>query len=158
MEKKMEKEVSTFDKQEMDLYVDATVFSDAIKEKIKGMLGVVLSTGENDIRLEFDDFKTIIKHAGKAFVGTGEFEGENSAMEALKLAITNATIDFDLMGSITGILIHIETHPDFPLMKIAEAMEIINENAHYEADVIWGISMSKSVGESYVKVTGLFTE
>jgi cell division protein FtsZ len=43
-------------------------------------------------------------------------------------------------------------------MKIAEAMEIINENAHYEADVIWGTSTSESVGENYAKVTVLFTE
>jgi cell division protein FtsZ len=147
---------ANLDKKELYTYIDNTEFSNEVKEKIKGMLGVVLSTGENDINLDFNDLKIIMSHGGMAFVGSGEYEGENSATEAIKLAIKNSTLDFDLMGKATGILIHLETHPDFPIMDIAEAMEVINENAHYEADIIWGTSTSESVGECYVKATVLF--
>ena len=140
----------------MHTYIDNTEFSDEIKEAIKGILGVVMTSEENDINLDFDDVKTIMSHGGMAFVGSGEYEGENSATEAIKLAIKDSTLDFNLLDRVTGILIHIKTHPDFPLMEIGEAMEVINENAHDEADVIWGTSASELVGEKYVGVTVFF--
>jgi len=127
----MEKQVTAFDKQEMDLYVDATMFSDSIKEKIKAMSGVVLAIGENDIVLDFADLKAIMEHGGVAFVGTGEFEGEESATQALKLAIEASSLDYSLMPKILGVLIYFVIHPDFPILNLADAMETIHENAHY---------------------------
>ena len=61
------------------------------------------------------------------------------------------------MDKASGILIHLEMHPDFPVMDIADAMEIINENAHENADIIWGTSTFESVGEDYVRVSVLFS-
>jgi len=143
---------------EMNRYIDNTEFSDEIKEAIKGILGTVLSGGDNDIKLDFDDLKTIMSHGGMAFVGSAEHEGENSAAKAIKLAIKNSTLDFSLFDKVTGILIHFETHPTLSLMDIGEAMEVINENANYEADVIWGITTDSSLkNENYVKVTIVLT-
>ncbi|QOP45882.1 hypothetical protein [Sulfurimonas paralvinellae] len=62
-------------------------------------------------------------------------------------------MDYDLIDKIAGVLIHFVVHPDLPIMQIAEAMEIIHENAHYEADIIWGTTTDESVGENYVKAT-----
>ena len=140
----------------MDEYIDNTEFSDEIKEGIKGMLDVVLSSGDNDINLDFDDVKVIMNHGGIAFVGSGEAEGENSAKKALNLAIKDAGLEFSRMDKTSGILVYLEMHPDFPIMDIAEAMEIINVNAHYEADIIWGTSTDKILDENYVKATILF--
>jgi len=148
---------ANIDKKELYTYIDNTEFSNEIKEKIKGMLGVVLPSGDNDINIDFDDLKVIMEHGGVAFVGTGEFEDENSATEAIKLSIKDSSLDYALIDKITGMLIHFVVHPDLPLMEIAEAMEIIYENAHYEAEIIWGITTDKSVSENYVKATILFT-
>jgi len=148
---------ANLDKKELYTYIDNTEFSDETKEAIKGMLGVVISSGDNDINLDFDDLKVIMEHGGIAFVGTGEFEDENSATQAIKLAIRNSSLDYALIDKIVGMLIHFVVHPDLPIMQIAEAMEIIHENAHYEADIIWGTTTDESVNENYVKVTILFT-
>jgi len=147
---------ANIDKKELYTYIDNTEFSNEIKEAIRGMLGVVLPSGENDINLDFDDLKVIMEHGGGVFVGTGEFEGENSAIEAIKLSIEDSSLDYSLMNKIAGMLIHFVVHPDLPIMQIAEAMEIIHENAHYEADIIWGTTTDKSVSENYVKATILF--
>ena len=148
---------TNLDKKELYTYIDNTEFSNEIKEKIKGMLGVVLSSGENDINLDFEDLKVIMSHGGMAFSGIGEYDDENSATEAIKQAIINSSLDYKLMDKISGILIHFVVHPDLPIIDIAEAMEIIHENAHYEADIIWGTTTDKSVSPNYVKATILFT-
>ena len=148
---------ANLDKKELYTYIDNTEFSNEIKEKIKGMLGVVLPSGENDINLDFEDLKVIMSHGGMAFSGIGEYDDENSATEAIKQAIINSSLDYKLMDKISGILIHFVVHPNLPIMDIAEAMEIIHENAHYEADIIWGTTTDKSVSLNYVKATILFT-
>ena len=147
------------DKQELYEYIDNTEFDKEIKEAIRGMIGVVISSGDNDINLDFEDLKVIMSHGGIAFSGIGEYDGkdENSALEAIKFSIVDSSLDYKLMDKISGILIHFVVHPDLPIMDIAEAMEIIHENAHYEADIIWGTTTDKSVSPNYVKATILFT-
>jgi len=147
---------ANLDKEELYTYIDNTEFSDEIKEAIKGMLGVVISSGNNDINLDFDDLKVIIEYGGVAFVGSGEAYGKDSATAALKLAIKDSSLEFSLIDKVAGFLIHFVMHPDFPLMQIAEAMELINENANYEADIIWGTTTDKTLDENYVKATILF--
>ncbi len=144
-------------KKEFYKYINNTEFSDEIKESIKDMLGVVIPSEENDITLDFIDMKNIMNHGGVAFSGIGEYEGENSANKAIELAIRDSSLDYDLMHKISGILIHFTMHPDLLIIEIAEAMEIINENTHYEADIIWGTTTDKSVSEKYVKATIFFT-
>ena len=146
------------DKQELYEYINNTAFSKEIKEAIKGMTGVVISSGDNnDINLDFEDLKVIMNHEGMAFSGIGEYDDENSATEAIKQAIINSSLDYKMMKKISGILIHFVVHPDLPIMDIAQAMEIIYENAHYEADIIFGTTTDKSVSPNYVKATILFT-
>ena len=148
---------ANLDKKELYTYIDNTEFNNEIKEAIKGMLGVVISSGENDIKLDFDDLKGIMSHGGVAFSGIGAYEGENSATEAIKMAINDSSLDYALIDKLAGILIHFVIHPDLPIMNIAEAMEIIDENAHDEADIIWGTTTDESVSKNYVKATILFT-
>ena len=147
---------ANLDKKELYTYIDNTEFSDEIKEATKGMLGVVISSGNNDINLDFDDLKVIMEHGGVAFVGSGEAYGKDSAIEALKLAIKDSSLEFSLIDKVAGLLIYFVMHPDLPVMKIAEAMELINENANYEADIIWGTTTDKTLDVSYVKATILF--
>ena len=136
--------------------IDSTEFSNKIKEVIEGMLGVVISSGDNDINHDFDDLKVIMEHGGVAFVGSGEAYGKDSATEALKLAIKDSSLEFSLIDKVAGSLIHFVIHPDFSIMNIMEAMELINENANHESDIIWGTTTDKTLDENYVKVTILF--
>ncbi len=148
---------TTVDMKKIYQHINKTNFSDTIKEDIKGMFEVISSGGDNDINLDFADIEVILNHGGVAFVGSGEHEGENSATEAIKLAIKGSTLNFSLINKISGIWIHLEMHPAFPLMDIAEAMEILHENAHYKADIICGTTTDESLSENYVKATILFT-
>jgi cell division protein FtsZ len=52
-----------------------------------------------------------------------------------------------------GVLVHFNMHPNFPMMELAEAMEVVHESAHDEAEVIWGTSTDENIAENYVKIT-----
>ncbi|WP_151900468.1 hypothetical protein [Sulfurimonas hydrogeniphila] len=144
-------------KKELCAYIDNTEFSDEIKKAVKGMLGVVLPSGDNDMSLDLADFEVIVNHGGVAFSGIGEFDGKNSAAEAIRRSIENSSLEYNLINKMSGILIHFTIHPDFSIEDIAEAMEIIHENAHDESDIMWGTTTDKSVSKSYVKASILFT-
>ncbi len=145
------------DKKELSTYIDNTKFSNEIKEAIKGILGVVLPSGNNDITLDFVDLQTIMSHKGMALMGVGECEGKNSANEAIKQSIEYALQDDILLNEVRGILIHFHIHPDFPIMEIAEAMEIIHDGVHDDADIIWGTTTNETVNIEYIKATMLLT-
>lgn len=134
--------------------VDAYKIIDiAIENVIKGILGVIISSGENDINIDFDDLKVIIEYGGTAFVGSGEDNGNDSEIEALQYAIKDSSLKFNLIDKVAGFLIHFVMHPDFPLIKIAEAMDFIYEHANDEADIVWGITRDKRLNKNYVKAT-----
>ena len=45
------------------------------------------------VNLDFADVETVMASMGKAMMGTGEAEGENRAMQATEMAISNPLID-----------------------------------------------------------------
>ncbi|HHD83392.1 MAG TPA: cell division protein FtsZ, partial [Campylobacteraceae bacterium] len=51
---------------------------DVLSRAVGGMSAVVLSTGENDINVDFADIQTIMSHKGMAILGVGEAQGEDA--------------------------------------------------------------------------------
>jgi cell division protein FtsZ len=144
------------DKQELYTYMDRRGFSNEIKLKIKEMFGVVLS-GANDIKIDIDDFKSILDHGNKALCGFSEYEGANAVAKAIQLSIQDSSLDYTLLHKASGILIHFIIHPDLDIVNIIDAMEAIHESAYEEADVIWGTTTHKTEKQNFVKVQILFT-
>lgn len=124
-----------------------------LAQAVSGTSGVILSSGENDINLDFADLKTVMSHQGMALMGVGEHDGENSAYEAIKAAIESPLLDNMSINGAMGVLVHFKVHPNFPIMEISEAMDVVNDSAHEEAEVIFGTSTDESLSEDYVKIT-----
>jgi cell division protein FtsZ len=124
-----------------------------LAQAVSGTSGVILSSGENDINLDFADLKTVMSHQGMALMGVGEHEGENAAYEAIKAAIESPLLDNMSINGAMGVLVHFKVHPNFPIMEISEAMDVVHESAHEEAEVIFGTSTDDSLSEEYVKIT-----
>jgi len=143
--------------EEMLLYIEHTNLSSKAKEVTRELLEVILLSGENDITLDFEDLKVIMSNGGEVFGGTGKHDGKESAIKAINVAIKNSSLDYNFMDKISGVLVHFKIHPDFPMMNLAQAMEIIHENVNYDADVIWGTTTDETVRKYNVKATVLFT-
>ena len=124
-----------------------------LAQAVSGTSGVILSSGENDINLDFADLKTVMSHQGMALMGVGEHEGENAAYEAIRAAIESPLLDNMSINGAMGVLVHFKVNPNFPIMEISEAMEVVHESAHDEAEVIFGTSTDESLSEEYVKIT-----
>ncbi len=147
-----EKLLSVIDKK-LGLKESFKIVDSILAQAVSGTSGVILSSGDNDINLDFADLQTVMSHKGMALMGVGEHEGENSAYEAIKAAIESPLLDNMSINGAMGVLVHFHMHPNFPTMEIYEAMNIVNDSAHEEADIIFGTSTDDSLAESYVKIT-----
>ncbi|MDQ7042345.1 MAG: cell division protein FtsZ [Sulfurimonas sp.] len=124
-----------------------------LAQAVSGTSGVILSNGDNDINLDFADLQTVMNHKGMALMGVGEHEGENAAYEAIKAAIESPLLDNMSINGALGVLVHFNMHPDFPIMEIYDAMNVVNESADDEADIIFGTSTDSTLAQNYVKIT-----
>ncbi len=129
------------------------IVDSVLAQAVSGTSGVILSSGENDINLDFADLQTVMSHRGMALMGVGEHEGENAAYEAIKAAIESPLLDNMSINGAMGVLVHFSMHPDFPMMELAEAMEVVHDSAHDDAEVIWGTSTNADIPENYIKIT-----
>ena len=126
---------------------------DILSRAVGGMSAVVLSSGVNDINVDFADVQTIMSHKGMAILGVGEADGAESAVEAVKNAIESPLLDNLSINGAMGVLVHFNMHPDFPLTQIQNAMDIIYDSAHEDADVIFGTTTSETMTENDIKIT-----
>ena len=129
------------------------IVDDVLSRAVSGTSGVILSSGDNDINLDFADLQTVMSHRGMALMGVGEHQGENAAYEAIKAAIESPLLDNMSINGAMGVLVHFKMHPDFPMMELSEAMDVVHESAHEEAEVIFGTSTDDNLPVDYVRIT-----
>jgi len=130
---------------------------DILAQAVGGISKVILSHGDNDINLDFADVKTVMSHRGLALMGTGYSSGANAAYDAAKAAIESPLLDNISIDGAMGVLVHFDIHPDYPIMEISEAMNIIEESADEDAAVIFGTTTNSSLEVDEVKITIIAT-
>ena len=128
-----------------------------LSQAVGGISNVILSHGANDINLDFADVKTVMSHRGLALMGVGESQGNSAAYDAAKTAIESPLLDNLSIDGAMGILVHFHIHPDYPLTEIAEAMDIVEENADEDASIIFGTTTSENIPLDEVKLTIIAT-
>lgn len=129
------------------------IVDSVLAQAVSGTSGVILSSGDNDINLDFADLKTVMCHHGMALMGVGEHQGENAAYEAIKAAIESPLLDNMSINGAMGVLVHFTMHPDFPMLAIGEAMGVVEESADENADVIFGTTTDATLPIDYIKIT-----
>jgi cell division protein FtsZ len=97
------------------------------------------------INLDFADVKTIMQDMGKAIMGTGEAEGDNRAIKAAELAISNPLLDDNTMKGAKGLLINITGGNDLTLFEVDEAASRIREEVDDDANIIFGSSFDEEL-------------
>ncbi|DAB41336.1 MAG TPA: cell division protein FtsZ [Sulfurovum sp. UBA12169] len=130
---------------------------DILSQAVGGISKVILSHGENDINLDFADVKTVMSHKGLALMGAGYSTGANAAYDAAKAAIESPLLDNISIDGAMGVLVHFDIHPDYPIMEISEAMNIIEESADEDASVIFGTTTNLDMDIDEVRITIIAT-
>ena len=126
---------------------------DILAQAVGGISKVILSHGENDINLDFADVKTVMGHRGLALMGAGYSTGTNAAYDAAKAAIESPLLDNISIDGAMGVLVHFDIHPDYPIMEIGEAMNIVEESADEDASVIFGTTTNENMDIDEVRIT-----
>ena len=96
------------------------------------------------INLDFADVTSIMKNAGYAHMGVGSAKGEDKARLAATMAISSPLLSTSIAGA-TGVLISITASPDIKLNEIDLAARMVQEEAHPDANIIWGTAFNESL-------------
>ena len=97
------------------------------------------------INLDFADVETVMASMGKAMMGTGEAEGEDRAMKAAEMAISNPLIDDYTLKGAKGLLVNITGGEDLKLFEVDEVVNKIRSEVDVEAEVIIGAITDNSL-------------
>ena len=115
---------------------------------------------EGFINLDFADVTAIMQNGGAAHMGVGSATGKDKATEAPRLAISSPLLETSIAGA-RGILINITASPDIGLEEIETASTLISDEAHPDAQVIWGVAFDESLEDTMsitVVATGFDTD
>ena len=103
------------------------------------------------INLDFADVTAVMKDAGNAHMGVGSATGKDKAVLAAKAAISSPLRETSIEGA-TGILICITASPDIGLEDVDIASQMVANEAHPDANIIWGAALDPSL-EDEMRVT-----
>ena len=126
---------------------------DVLCQAVTGISNVIISHSPNDINLDFADVKTVMSHRGLALMGSGNSTGSNAAYDAAKAAIDSPLLDNISINGAKGVLVHFNIHPDYPLLQISEAMNVIEDHADEDASVIFGTTTNPDFDIDEVRIT-----
>lgn len=129
------------------------IVDSVLARAVSGTSGVILSSGDNDINLDFADLQTVMSHRGLALMGVGEYKGENAAYEAIKNAIESPLLDNMSVNGALGVLVHFSMHPEFPFMELSAAMDVVHNSVDDGADVIFGTTTDESLPKDFIRIT-----
>ena len=114
-----------------------------------------LINGKGFINLDFADVTAIMHNAGYAHMGVGAATGKDKAEIAAKQAISSPLLETSIRGA-TGILINITISPDVGLEDAEAASAMITEEAHPDANIIWGVVFDPELDDE-MKITIIAT-
>jgi len=140
---------------------DRTTMRDAFRmadevllQAVKGVSDLINFQGM--VNVDFADVRTIMSNKGVALMGVGSAKGEHKTVEAAQRAISSPLLDDVSIVGATSVMINITGNSALTMYEIHEASTLIQEEAHEDAEVIWGWVIDESM-EDEARVTVIAT-
>jgi cell division protein FtsZ len=127
---------------------------DVLVQAVRGISDLITVSGV--INVDFADVKTIMSGTGRALMGTGYGRGERRALDAVEMAINSPLLDDISIDGAMGILLNFTAGPDVRLKEINDAASLVQQSAHEDANIIFGLLTDPDMGD-VVKVTAIAT-
>ena len=140
---------------------DRTSMKDAFRMAdevlLQGVKGVSdLINFQGMVNVDFADVSTIMGGKGVALMGVGSAAGEHKTVEAAQRAINSPLLDDVSIVGATSVLINITGNSNLTMYEMHEASSLIQEEAHEDAEVIWGWVIDDTMGDE-ARVTVIAT-
>jgi cell division protein FtsZ len=127
---------------------------DVLLQAVRGISDLIITPGL--INLDFADVRTVMAEMGLALMGAASASGENRAIEAAQKAISSPLLeDISIQGA-RGVLINITGGPDLCLHEVNEAASMIQEEAHDDANIIFGAVIDENMTDE-IRITVIAT-
>jgi cell division protein FtsZ len=127
-------------------------FHSADQVLLSGVQGITdLITTPGLINLDFADVKSVMAGAGSALMGIGSARGDDRAIMAAEAAIASPLLEASIDGA-QGVLMNVSGGSDLGLFEIHEAMQLVADSAHADANIIFGAVIDDALGDE-VRVT-----
>ncbi len=107
------------------------------------------------VNLDFADVTAVMKNAGFAHMGVGAAKGSEKAQLAAMQAISSPLLETSIAGA-KGVLVSITASQDIQLEEIDLASNMIHQEAHPDANIIWGATFDPSMQDE-MRVTIIAT-
>ncbi len=98
------------------------------------------------VNLDFADVKSVMLNAGSALMGIGRASGEKRAIMAANAAISSPLLEISIEGA-KGIIYNIAGGENITLSEVNEASSIITQSADPDANIIFGTTIRKDLGD-----------
>jgi cell division protein FtsZ len=139
----------------------STAMTDAFRIADEVLLNAVqgisdLITVHGMINLDFADVRAIMNEMGMALMGTGTARDDKRAVNAAQAAIRNPLIEDISIEGARGVLINVTGGPDMTLHEVNEAASLVRDEAHEEANIIFGSVIDEGMGDA-LRVTVIAT-
>ncbi|HHH28838.1 MAG TPA: cell division protein FtsZ [Polyangiaceae bacterium] len=127
---------------------------EVLYQAVKGISDLITQSGM--VNVDFADVRTVMNDMGRALMGTGCAKGDGRARLAAELAVTSPLLDDISVDGATGVLINVVGGPDMKMREVSEAASLIQEQAHEDANIIFGATIDENMGDA-IKVTVIAT-
>ncbi len=129
------------------------VADDVLRRGVQSVAELI--TVDGFINLDFADVSAIMQNAGYAHMGVGSATGKEKAELAAKAAISSPLLETSIAGA-RGIIVSITASPDIGLEEVDIASSMVQNEAHPDANVIWGVAFDPNL-EDEMRVTVIAT-
>lgn len=135
--------------------MDAFKLADQVLcDAVRGIVELIHVKGV--VNADFADVKTVMSVPGLALMGLGMATGELRAVEAAQRAISSPLLEEVSITGAKGILVNVTSDASLKLHELTEAVSLIEEEAHDDAEVIFGWVVDETLGDE-VRVTVIAT-
>src|SRR5437868_6461423 len=127
---------------------------DVLLQAVRGISELVTVHGL--INLDFADVRSIMAEMGLAMMGAASATGENRAVEAAQRAISSPLLEDVSIKGARGLLINVTGGTDMSLYEVTEAASLIQEEAHEDANIIFGAVIDERLADE-IRITVIAT-
>jgi cell division protein FtsZ len=121
---------------------------------VQGIVDLIQCHGY--VNVDFADARAIMEGRGQALMGSGRGSGETRCMDAVQQAISSPLLEDARIDGATGLLINITGPATLSLPEVDEALNVVREAAHEDANIIFGSVIDDAMGDE-VKITIIAT-
>lgn len=127
---------------------------EVLYQAVRGISDLIMVPGL--INLDFADVKAVMGEAGLAMMGSGVATGDSRAKEAAERAISSPLLEDISINGASGVIMNVTASHDATMAEVADAMTIIQEAAHENANVFMGVVFDDSIGDE-MRITVIAT-